>query len=191
MDLLMNILLNVFEFLGITHANQIVIFIVLMGFGIMYKMHEMARWVIAVFLIIMGVSLSTAIYQIVFNARAQCVYAYEETQPVIPHSSQRALTWAEIRDLNCPSLWVARNEIFYREGYCFFSPVGYSYFENGGRKCNHEVEKPASNVAWANAKMLGRLERRKGCQVPPSKCSSFSRVPSSKLIVSRPPLKSD
>jgi len=187
----MNVLLNVFEFLGITSANQIIIFIVLMGLGIMYKMHEMARWVIGIFLVIMGVSLATAIYQISFNARAQCVYAYDETKPVIPHSSDRPLEWSEIRDLNCPSLWVARNEIFYRDGYCFFSPVGYSYFESGSGKCNHEVEKPSSEVAWANAKALSRLERRKGCQVPPSSCRAFSRVKSSKLIVTRSPLKDD
>ena len=187
----MNLMLNMFEFLGITHANQIIIFIIFMGFGIMYKMHEMARWVIGVFLVIMGISLSTAIYQITFNARAQCIYVYDETKPVIPHSSDRALEWSEMRDLNCPSLWVARNEIFYREGYCFFSPVGFSYFESGNRKCNYEVEKPSSEIAWNNTKALSRLERRKGCRVPPQTCRAFARVNSSKLIVSRPPLTDD
>ena len=191
MDFLMNLLLNVFEFLGVTHANQIIIFIVLMAIGIMYKIHEMARWVIGVFLVIMGVSLATAIYQIAFSARAQCVYAYDDSKPVFADSSDRALQWSEIRNLNCPSLWVARNEIFYKAGYCFFSPVGYSYFENGGRKCNHEVERPASDVAWKNIKSLHRLARRKGCRTPPTSCRDFSRVGSSKLIVSRPPLKAD
>ena len=190
MDLVMNVLLNVFEFLGIQQANQIIIFIVIMGFGLMYKLGDMAKWVVGVFLLIMGVSLATAVYQITFNARAQCVYAYDETKPVIKDSSERPLEWSEMRDLNCPSLWVARNEIFYRSGYCFFSPVGYSYFEAGGRTCNHEVEGPKSPIALKNARTLGRLERRKGCRIPPSSCRDFSRVSSSRLVVSRPPLKS-
>ncbi len=187
----MNILLNMFEFLGINHANQIIIFIIILALGIMYKLREMALWVVLFFLAIMGVSLATAIYQIAFNARAQCVYTYDATKPVIPHSSTRKLEWSEIRNLNCPSLWVARNEIFYRAGYCFFSPTGYSYFEHGGRKCNHEVEGPKSGVAWNNIKSLGRLARRKGCRLPPASCRDFSRVGASKLIINRPPLKAD
>ena len=38
MDLLMNLLLNVFEFLGIEHANQIIIFIMVMGLGLMLSL---------------------------------------------------------------------------------------------------------------------------------------------------------
>ena len=187
----MNVLLNMFEFLGIQQANQIIIFIMIMAFGLMYKLGDMAKWVVGVFLVIMAIALATAIYQIIYNARAQCVFAYDETKPVIAESSERALEWSEMRNLNCPSLWVARNEIYYRSGYCFYSPAGYSYFESNGRKCSHEVEGPSSEIARKNVKILGRLERRKGCRIPPSRCRDFSRVESSKLIVSRPPLKSD
>ena len=191
MDLLMNVLLNMFEFLGIEHANQIIILIMIMAFGMLYKLGEMSKWVVGIFMGIMAVCLTTAVYQIAFNARAQCVYAYDDTKPVIADSSTRPLGWDEIRDLNCPSLWVARNEIFYRDGYCFFTPTGYAYFEAGDRKCRPEVEGPANELALTNARTLGRLERRKGCRVPPSRCRDFSRVNSSKLIISRPPLKSN
>ncbi len=190
MDILMNVLLNVFEFLGIEHANQIIIFIMIMALGVMYKLADMARWVVGVFLAIMAVSLVTAVYQITYNARAQCIYAYDETKPVIADSSERLLVWDEIREMNCPSLWVARNEIFYRDGYCFFTPIGYAYFESNGRKCNPAVEAATSEIGNKNTRTLGRLERRKGCQSPPKSCRNFSRVPSSKLIINRAPLKS-
>lgn len=189
MDLLMNILLNVFEFLGVEHANQIIIFIMIMALGLMYQLRNMARWVVGVFLAIMVVSLSTAIYQIAYGARAQCVYAYDATKPIISDSSDREIKWDEIREMNCPTLWVARNEIYYRANYCFFSPRGYGYFETGARKCNPEIEGPQSEIANKNARVLGRLERRKGCRVPPSSCRDFSRVSASKLIITRAPLK--
>ena len=187
----MNALLNVFEFLGIEQANQIIIVIMIMAFGLMYKLGDMAKWVVGVFLVVMIVSLGTAIYQIAFDARAQCIYAYDDTKPMFKDSSVRKLEWTEINDLNCPSLWVARNEIFHRDGYCFYTPLGYAYFESGKATCNPDQSGAKSEIANFNAKALGRLERRKGCRVPPSSCRDFSRVTSSKLVLTRGPLKAN
>lgn len=185
----MNLLLNVFEFLGIEHANQIIIFIMVMGLGLMFKLGDMARWVIGVFLVIMGVSLVTAVYQLTNDARAQCVYVYDETKPVIADSSTRALKWADVREMNCPSLWVARNEIYRRHDYCFYSAAAYGYFGEKTGGCDDSVKGPASPVGWSNVKLLGRAASRKGCRVPPSRCSDLGRVSSSKLQISRGPLK--
>ena len=189
MDLLMNALLNVFDFLGIEHANQIIIVIMIMAAGLMYKLGEMAKWVVGVFLVVMVVSLGTAIYQIVYDARAQCIYAYDDAKPIFKESSVRRLQWEEMRDLNCPTIWVARNEIYHRDGYCFYTPLGYAYFESGKNTCSPDVDAAKSEIGNQNAKSLGRLERRKGCRVPPSSCRDFSRVSSSKLVLSRGPLK--
>lgn len=187
----MNVLLNVFEFLGIEHANQIIILVMIVGFGLMYKLGEMAKWVVGVFLLLMGVALSTAIYQIVFDARAQCIYAYDNREPIFPDSLQRPLQWDEIRELNCPTLWVARNEIFYRSNYCFFTSMGYAYFENADRTCNYEVDAASTDIGNQNARTLAQLSRRKGCVTPPSSCRDFSRVKSSRVVLTRGPLKVD
>lgn len=189
MDLLMNLLLNVFEFLGIEHANQIIIFIMVMGLGLMFKLGDMARWVVGVFLMIMGVSLITAIYQLSYDARAQCVYVYDETKPVIADSSTRALKWKDVREINCPSLWVARNEIYHRNKYCFYSTAAYGYFGEAKGGCDDAIKGPATPIGWDNVKLLGRAASRKGCRVPPKRCSDFGRVPASKLVISRGPMK--
>jgi len=188
MDLLMNLLLNIFEFLGIEHANQIIIFIMVMGLGLMFKLGDMARWVIGVFLTIMAVSLVTAIYQLTYDARAQCVYAYDETKPVIANSSTQALKWSDVRKMNCPSLWVARNEIYHRNKYCFYSTAAYGYFGESKGGCDDTVKGPTTTIGWDNVKLLGRAASRKGCRVPPKTCSDFGRVSSSKLIINRSPL---
>jgi hypothetical protein len=189
MDFAMNGLLNVFEFLGIENANQIIILVIILAFGLMYKLGEMAKWVVGIFMLIMAVSLITALYQIAFDARAQCIYAYDDAKPVFADSLQRPLGWNEMHDLNCPTLWVARNEIFYRSGYCFFTPMGYAYFEGEDRKCNHEIDEASTVIGNQNARSLGQLERRKGCVAPPSSCRDLSRVPASKLMLTRGPLK--
>ncbi|MEL7544516.1 MAG: YARHG domain-containing protein [Pseudomonadota bacterium] len=191
MDLVMNILLNVFEFLGIEHANQIIIFIMVMGLGLMFKLGDMARWVIGVFLMIMGVALVTAIYQLSYDARAQCVYVYDETKPVIADSSTRKLAWSDVREYNCPSLWVARNEIYRRDNYCFYSNAAYSYFREKSGGCDDTVTGPATKLGWDNVKLLGRAATRKGCRVPPRKCSDLGRVSSSRLNITRAPQKGD
>ena len=191
MDFLMNVLLNVFEFLGIEHANQIIILVMILGFGLMYKLGEMAKWVVGAFLFLMSVSLVTAIYQIAFNARAQCIYAYDDTKPIFKDSLERALQWDEVRGLNCPTLWVARNEIYYRSNYCFFSSMGYAYFESGDRKCDPEIDAATTDIGKKNVETIAVLEKRKFCVIPPSRCRKLSRVSSSKLILTRGPLQED
>jgi hypothetical protein len=189
MDLVMNGLLNIFEFLGIEHANQIIIFIMILAFGLMYKLSEMSKWIVGIFLVIMGISLATALYQIVYDARAQCIYAYDDSKPVFADSLTRKLEWEDIRKLNCPTLWVARNEIYHRSKYCFFTPRGFAYFESGQKTCDFNVSNASTPIGNANVKLISSLERRKGCRSPPSSCRAFSRVPSSRLILSRAPLK--
>jgi hypothetical protein len=187
MDFAMNILLNVFEFLGIDQANQIIIFIIIMGLVLAWQIREMSRLMITAFLVIMAGALVTAIYQIAFNAKAQCVFAYDDAKPVFADSLTRALGWNELLDKNCPTLWVARNEIYQRSGYCFFTPAGVAYFGSSD-SCNPEIDDPASEIGMSNVKLISRMERRKGCPSPPSSCKDFGRVSASKLLIGRGPL---
>ncbi|MEO1695284.1 MAG: YARHG domain-containing protein [Pseudomonadota bacterium] len=188
MDLVMNVLLNVFEFLGIEHANQIIIFIMVMGLGLMFKLGDMARWVIGVFLLIMGISLFTAIYQLRYDARAQCIYVYDADKPVIADSDTRTLAWRDVRTMSCPALWVARNEIYYRANYCFYTATAYSYFGEKKGGCDDRAKGPTSGTSWENFTLLKRAATRKGCRIQPRTCADLGRVDSSKLVINRKPL---
>lgn len=57
---------------------------------------------------------------------------------VFPESSTRLLTDAEIAPLDCLQLWIARNEMFARMGYCFRNFESSKYF--GSRGCTTSQE---------------------------------------------------
>ena len=64
---------------------------------------------------------------------------------VFPGSSNRYLGRGEIAGLGCRSLWVARNEIYARNGYCFRTRRAINYFGNTG--------------CWTRNPRLNRFER--------------------------------
>ncbi|MCC2110641.1 MAG: YARHG domain-containing protein [Hyphomicrobiales bacterium] len=51
---------------------------------------------------------------------------------VFPNSSYRVIARWEFDQLSCQDLWVARNEIYARNGYCFKTRRARGYFGNAG-----------------------------------------------------------
>ena len=69
--------------------------------------------------------------QIILAAAVVCFAAQQansQSYVVFPGSSGRVLSTGELAGLSCQDLWVARNEIFYRNGYCFKTPRGRNFF---------------------------------------------------------------
>ncbi len=64
---------------------------------------------------------------------------------IFPGSSGRYLTRADLAGLGCNDLWVARNEIYARNGYCFRTRRAINYFGNAG--------------CWTRNPRLNRFER--------------------------------
>lgn len=76
-------------------------------------------------------------------------------------SSIRRLTQFDIRGLDCRNLWVARNEIFNRNGFCFANDAGRMFFDNGD--CfTRDVQ--LAPVERANIGLIQRLERQRHCR---------------------------
>jgi hypothetical protein len=129
-----------------------------------------------------------AAYALLLDRQPTCVFAYDAEKPVIADSLDRKLSWDEVRKFDCPTLWVARNELYLRSNYCFFTPIGYSYFGNDAT-CDPSVEKPGTAIGEENARVIGRMEARKGCPAPLDSCRKLGKVSSSKLDLKRSTLK--
>jgi uncharacterized caspase-like protein len=82
-------------------------------------------------------------------------------QEFFPQSSTVKLSDADLVSLTCDQLWIARNEIFARNGYCFQSEKGQSYFGNLG--CHTTSRDILSQIERANVAALKTWEDRKGC----------------------------
>ena len=101
--------------------------------------------------------------QVILAAAAVCLAAQQassQSYVVFPGSSGRVLAPGELSGLSCQDLWVARNEIFYRNGYCFKTPRGRSFFSNDGCRASRPNLNRVENANVANIK---RWERQKGC----------------------------
>lgn len=72
--------------------------------------------------------------------------ASAQSYSVFPNSSNRLLHDNELSVLSCQNLWVARNEIYDRNGYCFKSRRGRAFFGNQG--------------CWTGSARLSKLENR-------------------------------
>jgi hypothetical protein len=83
--------------------------------------------------------------------------------PVFPDSSQRFLTENDVRDLDCQRLYVARNEIYARNGYCFKSPEAKALFKGACRNNQTDI---LSDLEFKNTRMIHTFEVKKGCRVP-------------------------
>ncbi len=80
---------------------------------------------------------------------------------VFPGSSNYYLTEADLRGLSCFDLWVARNEIYARNGYCFRTHRARRYFGNVG--C--WTRNPRLNrFERHNVALIRREERWRGCR---------------------------
>lgn len=89
--------------------------------------------------------------------------APEETGPqdMISDSSERPLARADVEALTCDELWIARNEIFDRNGYCFRSERGQDYFDNSD--CTSDSQDILSSLEWENVRLIQSVESEKQC----------------------------
>jgi len=87
----------------------------------------------------------------------------EETGPqdMISDSSERRLARADVAALDCEELWIARNEIFDRNGYCFRSERGQDYFDNSD--CTSDAQDILSSLEWENVRLIQGVENEKQC----------------------------
>lgn len=188
LDTAVNLALNVAGFTGLGDPHQILIAVVLGTAAVLWNSSLLPRWVLAAFFSLMFLSSVVAVYALALGRQPTCIYAYDASKPVIADSLTRKLTWEEVRRYDCPTLWVARNEMYVRSNYCFFTPIGYSYFGNDA-SCDPNVEKPSTEIGEENARIISRMEQRKGCITPLDSCRKLSRVSSSRLDLKRSTLK--
>jgi hypothetical protein len=81
---------------------------------------------------------------------------------VVPSSSAQALSPQVLATLDCDRLWVARNEIFHRNGYCFQTARGKAYF--GNSNCRTSSQNILTAVERQNVELIKSWESRKSCR---------------------------
>jgi len=96
-------------------------------------------------------------------AAAACLFSAPAMADIFPGSSGRYLSNGELSSLSCSDLWVARNEIYARNGYCFKTRRGRNYFGNAG--C-YTSNPPLNRIERANIARIKRWERRCGAGMP-------------------------
>jgi len=65
---------------------------------------------------------------------------------------------------SCSDLWVQRNSIYKRAGYCFKTSRAISYFGNAGCLYDDEARLPLSPAERSRIASIVGMERRLGCQ---------------------------
>jgi YARHG domain len=188
LDSVVNLALNAAGFTGLNDPHQILIAVVLGTAAVLWNSTLVPKWALAAFFSLMGLASCVAIYALALGRQPTCIYAYDASKPVIADGLEQKLSWQDVRKFDCPTLWVARNELYLRSNYCFFTPIGFSYFGNDA-SCDPTVEKPSTAIGEDNAKIIGRMEARKGCSVPMDSCRKLGKVASSKLDLKRGTLK--
>ena len=190
LDTAVNLALNVAGFTGLGDPHQILIAVVLGTAAVLWNSTLLPRWVLAAFFSLMFLSSLVAVYALALGRQPTCIYSYDAEKPVIADGLTRKLSWEEVRRFDCPTLWVARNEMYVKSNYCFFTPIGYSYFGNDA-SCDPNVEKPATAIGEENARIISRMEQRKGCATPLDSCRKLARVSSSRVDLRRSTLKEE
>jgi hypothetical protein len=179
LDTAVNLALNMAGFSGIGDPHQILIAVVLGTAAVLWNSSLVPKWALSAFFTIMALASAVAIYALALGRQPTCIYEYDDAKPVFGDSLTRKLAWAEVRNLDCPTLWVARNELYFRSNYCFFTPVSYSYFGNDD-KCDPEKEEVSTPVGADNARIISRMEKRKNCPSPLDSCKKLGKVTASK-----------
>jgi hypothetical protein len=190
LDRTFNLLLNAAGFSGLSDPHQILIAVVIGTATVLWNSSLVPRWALMAFFSLMTLAVFVALYALLFGLRPTCIYVYEQSKPVFADSDTRKLSWSEVRNLDCATLWVARNELYYRSNYCFFTPIGYAYFDNDAR-CDPAIENPQTAVAAENAKLFRLMETRKGCPNPIASCRQLGGVKASRLRLNRPTAKEE
>lgn len=81
---------------------------------------------------------------------------------IFPNSSKETLKRAQVEKLSCHKLWMARNEIYNRKGYCFKSEKGIRYFDNSN--CTSSKVK-LTMLESRNKRTIRTWEIRKRCSL--------------------------
>lgn len=81
---------------------------------------------------------------------------------LISDSSERRLAREDLEGFDCDALWVARNEIFDRNGYCFRSARAQEYFDNSD--CTSDSQDILSPLEWDNVRLIQSIERAMQCR---------------------------
>ena len=80
---------------------------------------------------------------------------------VFADSSQRELAAPELARLTCEQLWLARNELFARNGYCFGTAQAQQVFASRG--CTTSRQDILSALEVKNMRAIKAIEDRKSC----------------------------
>jgi carboxyl-terminal processing protease len=80
---------------------------------------------------------------------------------VFADSSQRELKEPELGRLSCEQLWLARNELFARNGYCFGTAAAQQVF--GTKGCTSSRQDILSPLEQKNMRTIKVVEDRKAC----------------------------
>jgi hypothetical protein len=185
-----NLLLNLAGFTGLGDPAQILIAIVLASAAVLWNATLVPRWAMTAFFTLMFLAACVAVYALVLGRQSTCIYAYDRDKPVFADSLERKLSWQEVRQLDCATLWVARNEIYDRSNYCFFTPTAHAYFSNDAT-CDPAIERASSDIGNSNIGLIARMEKRKGCAAVGDSCRRLGRAASSRLQMSRPTVESE
>jgi hypothetical protein len=81
--------------------------------------------------------------------------------PVFADSGRRNLQEGELTRLSCEQLWLARNEMFARNGYCFGTSAAQQVF--GTRGCTTSRQDILSAFEIQNMRLIKAVEDRKAC----------------------------
>ena len=81
---------------------------------------------------------------------------------LLPWTSRRPIRKGDLAAFGCDQLWVARNEIFARQGYCFSTPRGRQVFGTDG--CTTSSQDILSPLEKRNVQVIQLVEKSRGCQ---------------------------
>jgi len=90
----------------------------------------------------------------------------QSTAELFPRSSLEPIEDARLKALSCEELWVARNEIFRRFGYCFRGEKGLAYFGNRGCTTSYDdilTQDPKRAIALRNVHTIRSTASAKFC----------------------------
>lgn len=82
-------------------------------------------------------------------------------RPVLPFSSDREISDDDLSGLTCGDLYIARNEIYHRKGFCFSSPRAMANFNNSN--CNTTNQGILSELEKSNADRMKLREYKLSC----------------------------
>ncbi len=93
---------------------------------------------------------------------------------VFPDSSKKPLSRVRVKPLGCHKLWLARNEIYHRKGYCFKSQQGIRIFNNSN--CTSPYVR-LSSLESRNKRTIRTWEIRKRCRSTNAENLNLQRPP--------------